>query len=265
MSLLRGVRASLSLGCRGLLGLRHRFVSGSSAPLLAIGGSFRSPAIPLLHYGASTPAAVRAFATSIGGEPLVGHQAPDFEADALMPSGQVEKVSLMSLLEQYDGVCLLFYPLDFSFVCPTELLAYNDKAEEFKEKNWAFLAVSVDSVFAHGAWCRLSPSEGGVGRLSFPLVSDITKKISRSYGLLLKETAALRGCVLIDKQGLVRQMTVNDMGLGRNVEETLRGIDMIIHLTNNKTKVCPAGWIKGKQALSATQDAVKDYLKSLNK
>lgn len=222
--------------------------------LLAVPQAFALPAAA----GAATLAR-RQFSVQARSQPLVGAKAPEFEADAYMPSGEIAKVSLRGLLEKYDGVCLLFYPLDFSFVCPTELLAFNQKAGEFKQKNWALVAVSVDSVHSHGAWSRLPPSEGGVGPLSFPLLSDLSKEISRSYCLLQKETISLRGCVLVDKDGLVKHMTVNDLSMGRNVEETLRVIDMVNHIRKNGAQVCPANWAKGKPGMSPTLQGVKDY------
>ncbi|KAL8432492.1 hypothetical protein ACSSS7_004586 [Eimeria intestinalis] len=144
----------------------------------------------------------RAFSTDAAVDPLVGRKAPDFEADAHMPSGENGKVSLNELLQKHDGVCLVFYPMDFTFVCPTELRSFNAKQDEFQSRNWMVLGMSVDSVHSHGAWCRMSPTEGGLGPLWYPLVSDLSKNITRSFGLLTGGTVALRGCVLIDKKGV---------------------------------------------------------------
>ncbi|XP_026191542.1 uncharacterized protein LOC34621140 [Cyclospora cayetanensis] len=247
----------------------RRFMGFLSRPLLS-----RLPSQPLgvpRHFPPFVPVAgtqataSREFATAFNLEPLVGGSAPDFEADAYMPSGKIEKLSLQALLQAHDGVCLLFYPLDFTFVCPTELVAYNKEAASFKEKNWALVGISVDSAHAHAAWSRMPPSEGGVGALSFPLVSDLTKEISRSFRLLSRGAYSLRGCVLIDKLGTVRHMTVNDASMGRNVEETLRVIDMISHLSVNKTRVCPACWVKGSQDMAPSVQGVQDYVAGLKK
>ncbi|KAL8272944.1 hypothetical protein Esti_003112 [Eimeria stiedai] len=202
----------------------------------------------------------RAFSTDASGNPLVGRQAPDFEADAHMPSGETGKVSLKELLQKHDGVCLVFYPMDFTFVCPTELRSFNAKKDEFQARNWMVLGMSVDSVHSHGAWCRLSPTEGGLGPLWYPLVSDLSKNITRSFGLLTGGTVALRGCVLIDKKGLVRHMTINDLSMSRSVDEVLRVIDMINHLAKNQKNVCPANWTKGKPGMEPSLQGLKDFV-----
>ncbi|KAL8441694.1 hypothetical protein Emed_007524 [Eimeria media] len=233
----------------------------------------------------------RAFSTDASGDPLVGRKAPDFEADAHMPSAATAaaaaataaaaaaaaaaattttaaaaagwengKVSLKDLLQKHDGVCLVFYPMDFTFVCPTELRSFNAKQDEFQSRNWMVLGMSVDSVHSHGAWCRLSPTEGGLGPLWYPLVSDLSKNITRSFGLLTGGTVALRGCVLIDKNGLVRHMTINDLSMSRSVDEVLRVIDMINHLAKNEKNVCPANWTKGKPGMEPSLQGLKDFV-----
>lgn len=235
--------------------LTSRLSVGSFGSRLAVPRFFATVTSPKVSGGGSP----RAFSTLSHDEPIVGNPAPDFEADAFMPSGEIEKVSLRNLLERHNGVCLVFYPLDFTFVCPTELRAFNKKADEFKEKNWALLGVSVDSVYSHGAWSRLPPSEGGIGALSFPLVSDLSKAISRSFRLLKNGAVSLRGCVLIDKEGIVRHTTINDLSMGRSVEETLRVVDMIDYVSQNGAKVCPANWAKGRDSMNPTLQGVKDY------
>ena len=146
---------------------------------------------------------------------LVAKEAPDFTADAVYPDFSIKPFSLSALRGKY--VLLFFYPMDFTFVCPSEIIAFNRKLDEFKKRNCELVSVSVDSVYSHFAWKSLEPKQGGIGNIQFPLVSDITKSISRSYGILLNESVALRGLFLIDKEGVVRHSLVND--LPRNLFE----------------------------------------------
>ncbi|PHJ17362.1 peroxiredoxin prx3 [Cystoisospora suis] len=192
---------------------------------------------------------------------LVAKSSPDFTADAVFPNGEVGKVTFSEFCKKGDGVLLLFYPLDFTFVCPSELLAFNAAVEEFKELRFHVLGVSVDSVYTHQAWMRTPPSEGGIGPLNFPLVSDLDKSISKKFDVLLNESVALRGLVIADKEGVVRHMTLNDLPLGRSVEEALRVCGMIKEVEKNGGKqVCPANWRKGQKMMKASFEGVKEYL-----
>lgn len=174
--------------------------------------------------------------------PLIGQMAPQFKAPAFI-DGQIKELSL----SDYKGkwVVLFFYPLDFTFVCPTEILEFNKNAEEFKKKNAQLIGASIDSVYSHKAWCDLPSDKGGIGKLNFPMISDITKKISQDYGILLEDKGiSLRGTFIIDGEGKVRAATIHDLQVGRSVEETLRV------LTAFQTgELCPVGWTPGKKTL----------------
>lgn len=185
-------------------------------------------------------------------------QAPDFKADAVMPDGTIrEGLSLSDYRGKY--VVLFFYPLDFTFVCPTEILAFADRIEEFRRRNCEVLGCSVDSVHSHLAWRRTPREEGGIGAIPYPLISDLDKSISRAYGVLLdKPSVALRGAFLIDRQGVVRSIMVNDLPLGRNVDEVLRLLDAL-QFTEEHGEVCPANWERGEPGMKATLEGVKEY------
>jgi peroxiredoxin (alkyl hydroperoxide reductase subunit C) len=204
---------------------------------------------------------------------LVGKKAPLFEADAVINGGEfVEKFSL----EQFIGkkhVIFFFYPLDFTFVCPTELIAFQDKIAEFEKRNCAVVACSIDSKFSHWAWLNLERNKGGIKGVKYPIVSDITKTISANYDVLAGEyysgengnlefeggAVAFRGLFLIDKQGIVRHQVVNDLPLGRSVEEAIRMVDALQFFEENG-EVCPADWHKGDEGMKATADGVASYL-----
>ncbi len=190
---------------------------------------------------------------------LIQKPAPDFSADTVMANGEFTKLSLSSFKDK-KYVCLFFYPLDFTFVCPSEILSFSHKAKEFEDRNTQILGVSVDSKFSHFAWRQTAVDQGGIGAINFPLVSDLTKEISRDYGVLVDDAVALRGTFLIDKSGVVRHATLNDLPLGRNVDETLRMIDALQH-TEQYGEVCPAGWKKGQTAMKPTAAGVASYLK----
>jgi peroxiredoxin (alkyl hydroperoxide reductase subunit C) len=189
---------------------------------------------------------------------LIQKQAPDFSADAVVANGEFQKMSLSSFKDK-KYVCLFFYPLDFTFVCPSEIIAFSHRAKEFEAKGVQILGVSVDSKFSHHAWRKTPVEQGGIGEINFPLISDITKEISRDYGVLVDDAVALRGTFLIDKSGVVRHATLNDLPLGRNVDETLRMVDALQH-TEQYGEVCPAGWMKGKTAMKASASGVASYL-----
>lgn len=184
-----------------------------------------------------------------------------FEAEAVMPNNSFETVSLSSYRGKY--VLLFFYPLDFTFVCPSEILAFNKQVEDFKAKNCELLGVSVDSIYTHLAWKNTPINQGGIGTVQFPLISDISKSISADYGVLLEGGVSLRGLFLIDKEGVVRHQLINDLPLGRNVDEALRVIDALqFHETHGE--VCPANWRPGDDAMKPTPEGVADYLSKHN-
>ena len=191
---------------------------------------------------------------------LVTKTAPDFTATAVMPDNTFnDKFSLSSYRGKY--VVLFFYPLDFTFVCPSEILAFDKRLSEFKAKNCEVIGVSVDSHFSHWAWKNTPVEKGGIGAVQYPLVADLTKTISNTYGVLINDAIALRGLFLIDKEGVVRHALVNDLPLGRSVDEALRMVDALQHFEEHG-EVCPANWSHGKDAMKATKDGTADYLSS---
>lgn len=188
---------------------------------------------------------------------LVTQQAPDFTAEAVMPDNSFAPLSLSSYQGKY--VYLLFYPLDFTFVCPSEILAFNKKLDEFKKRNCEVITVSIDSKFTHLAWKNTKLEDGGIGNVQFPMVEDLTKQISRDYGILLGDKVALRGLFLIDPKGAVRHCVINDLPLGRSVDEALRMLDAL-QFTDTHGEVCPANWQQGDEAMKPTAEGVASYL-----
>ena len=190
---------------------------------------------------------------------LVGRQAPDFTAKAVMGDGSInESFNLKSYLNGQKGL-LFFWPLDFTFVCPSEIIAFNKRMAEFEARNTRLIGISVDSHFTHYAWRETPVNKGGIGPVSFPMVSDLTKSISRDYDVLINDAVALRGTFLIAEDGRVVHQLVNDLPLGRNVDETLRTLDaFIFHTTSGE--VCPAGWQRGQDGMKASAAGVADYL-----
>ncbi len=190
--------------------------------------------------------------------PMVTYQAPDFIATAVMPDNSFnEAFTLSGLRSQY--VLLFFYPLDFTFVCPSEILAFNKALGQFKERNCQVVGVSVDSHFTHLAWKNTAVNDGGIGNIQFPLVADLDKNIARDFGVLLPMGIALRGLFLIDKDGIIRSQLVNDLPLGRSVDEALRILDAL-QFTEQYGEVCPANWKKGDDAMTPTSEGVARYL-----
>ena len=189
---------------------------------------------------------------------LVTQQAPDFTANAVMPDDEFGQITLSSFQGKY--VVLFFYPLDFTFVCPSEILAFNKKLDEFKKRNCEVIGVSVDSRFTHRAWKKTPLDEGGIGNIQYPLVEDLNKNIARSYGILFNESVALRGLFLIDTKGVVRHAVINDLPLGRNVTEALRMVDALQFVETNGDQVCPANWTEGEEAMKPTAEGVASYL-----
>ena len=188
---------------------------------------------------------------------LVTKEAPDFVAQAVMPDNTFGELKLSSYRGKY--VVLFFYPLDFTFVCPSEIIAFDKKLSTFKEKGCEVIGVSIDSHFSHWAWKNTPVEKGGIGNVQYPLVADIKKDISRSYGVLFDESIALRGLFLIDRQGVVRHAVINDLSLGRNVDEALRMLDAL-QFTEKHGEVCPANWRAGEDGMKPTAEGVAGYL-----
>jgi peroxiredoxin (alkyl hydroperoxide reductase subunit C) len=189
---------------------------------------------------------------------LVTKPAPDFTADAVMPDNTFGQLTLSSFKGKY--VVLFFYPLDFTFVCPSEILAFNKQLPDFKSKNCEVIGVSVDSKFTHLAWKNTKVEDGGIGNIQYPLVSDIKKEIASQYGVLFEAAGvAFRGLFLIDTKGNVRHALINDLPLGRNVDEALRMVDAL-QFVETHGEVCPANWKQGEEAMKPTAEGVASYL-----
>lgn len=192
---------------------------------------------------------------------LVGKPVPDFTAAAVMGNNSIEpKFNLHSYIKGKYAV-VFFYPMDFTFVCPTEIIAFNNRLQEFRDRNTEIIAISGDSEYTHLAWKNTPVEKGGVGNLAFPMVADITRSIARDFDVLFDDAVALRGTFLIDRERLVRHQLVNDLPLGRNVDETLRMVDALQFFEENG-EVCPAGWSKEKSGMKATGEGVAAYLAS---
>jgi peroxiredoxin (alkyl hydroperoxide reductase subunit C) len=192
---------------------------------------------------------------------LVGKAAPDFVAKAVMPDNEItEKFSLHKYLGNDAGL-LFFWPLNFTFVCPSEIIAFNNRLADFASRGIKVIGVSVDSHFTHIAWKNTPVNKGGIGPVQFPMVSDLTKSIARDYDVLVDDAIALRGTFLIDKNKLVRHQVINDLPLGRNIDEALRMVDALLYFEKHG-EVCPAGWQKGQEGMKPTAEGVADYLTS---
>ncbi len=186
----------------------------------------------------------------------VAQLAPDFSAMAVI-DGQFKEVKLSSYRGQH--VVLFFWPLDFTFVCPTEIVAFSDRMSDFADRKTQLLGVSVDSHFTHLAWQNVPREKGGLGKINYPMVADQTHKISRSYGVLLEDKGlALRGLFLIDKEGLIRHMVVNDLPLGRSVDEAIRMVDALQFFETNG-EVCPANWKPGAKTIKPDVEKSKEF------
>ncbi|MFO1464361.1 MAG: peroxiredoxin [bacterium] len=189
----------------------------------------------------------------------VTQKAPDFKAVAVMEDNSFKEISL----SDYKGkkVVLFFYPLDFTFVCPTEIIAFSQSVEEFKKRGVQVLGCSIDSQFSHLAWKKTPRAEGGLGEIKYPLVADVNKDISRKYGVLLEGPGiALRGLFLIDEEGILRSAVINDLPLGRSTEEALRVVDALSFFQKNG-EVCPANWKPGADTIKPGVDSSKEYFK----
>ncbi|KAL7674156.1 hypothetical protein ACOME3_000436 [Neoechinorhynchus agilis] len=192
----------------------------------------------------------------------IGQKAPSFTAEALV-DGRFKKVSL----SDYEGkyVVLFFYPLDFTFVCPTEIIAFNDRANEFHERECELLACSTDSKFTHLAWTQRPRKEGGLGDIKIPMIDDKSMEISRAFGVLKEDAGiAYRGLFVIDPKGILRQVTINDLPVGRSVDETLRLVDAF-KFTDEHGEVCPANWKKGAKSMKADPQGSKEFFSAVNK
>ncbi len=191
---------------------------------------------------------------------LVGREAPDFTAPAVLGSGEI--VDSYNFKDTIKGkyAVVFFYPLDFTFVCPSELIAFDHRLEEFKKRNVEVIGVSIDSHFTHNAWRNTDVKDGGIGQVGYTLVADMTHAICKAYDVETPDGAvAFRGSFLIDKEGMVRHQVVNDLPLGRNVDEMIRMV-AALQFTEEHGEVCPAGWNQGDKGMTATPDGVAAYL-----
>lgn len=192
---------------------------------------------------------------------LVQMEAPDFTATAVI-NEEFKEVKLSSYRGKY--VVLFFYPLDFTFVCPTEIVAFSDRIKDFHDRGEEVLGVSIDSQFSHLAWIQTPRATGGLGGLKYPLVADLTKKISADYGVLLDGGIALRGTFIIDQKGIVRAATIHDLPLGRSIDEAIRVLDALQHFEKHG-EVCPAGWTKGAATIKPGVKESKEYFEKAAK
>ena len=190
---------------------------------------------------------------------LVTKKAPDFTATAVLANGEI--VDNFNLYENLgkNGAVLFFYPLDFTFVCPSEIIAFSHRIDEFTKRGINVIGCSIDSQYSHFAWRETPVEKGGIGRINFPLVADLNKQIARDYDVLLNDSVALRGSFLIDADGTIRHAVINDLPLGRNEDEMLRMVDAML-FTNEHGEVCPAGWQPGDEGMKPSTDGVADYL-----
>jgi peroxiredoxin (alkyl hydroperoxide reductase subunit C) len=187
---------------------------------------------------------------------LVTKEAPNFKAQALLPDGSFKEISLSDYRGKY--VVLFFYPLDFTFVCPTEIIAFSEAADQFEALGVQLLGCSVDSHFSHMAWSNTPRNQGGLGGVKYPLVADLNKEIAKAYDVLLPAGIALRGLFLIDKAGLVRHQVVNDLPLGRSVEEALRMVKAL-QFVEKHGEVCPANWKEGAATIKPDPKGSKAF------
>jgi len=204
---------------------------------------------------------------------LIGKKAPAFTANAVLNGNQITEGFSLEQFVGKNEVVFFFYPLDFTFVCPTELIAFQDKLEEFEKRNVAVVGCSVDSEFSHFAWLNTERNKGGIKGVTYPLVADLSKTIAENFGVLASDydydeegnaistgaPVAYRGLFLIDKNGVVRHSVINDLPLGRSVDEAIRMVDALQHF-EEFGEVCPANWNKGEKAMEATQESVSEYL-----
>lgn len=242
----------------------QHLAASTSSTKASVGSGYMPAATALMGMSAAAFAAsaasrrrTRSQAARVSRKGLIGNQAPEFSVKAV-----VDQEFLDVKLSDYRGkyVVLFFYPLDFTFVCPTEIIAFSDRVEEFREIGAEVLGVSVDSEFAHLAWIQMSRDEGGLGDIEFPLMSDLKKEMATAYDVLSPDGAAYRGLFIIDKEGVVQHSTINSMPFGRSIDETLRVLKAIKLTQDNPDEVCPAGWQPGDETMKPTADGVKEYM-----
>jgi len=193
--------------------------------------------------------------------PLVGSKAPRFTLE-----GVLHKDFKNYSLPHEDGkwTVLIFYPLDFTFVCPTEIIAYSDAAEKFRKNKTELYGVSIDSKFSHLAWTEMGRDKGGVGDIAYPLLADINRKVADLFGVLTPEGVALRGLFLIDDEGVVQHATINNLSVGRKVDETLRLLQAYQYTKSHGGEVCPAEWEPGKETMKSNPGGLKEYAKKVH-
>ncbi|EXC01929.1 2-Cys peroxiredoxin BAS1-like protein [Morus notabilis] len=260
-----------SAASTALLSLNPKSLSNSLSPrtltisksLTPLTKPFQSPIHRSLSLSRGGAHSRRNFVVRASREvPLVGNVAPDFEAEAVY-----DQEFIKVKLSDYVGkkyVILFFYPLDFTFVCPTEITAFSDRHEEFAALNTEILGVSVDSVFSHLAWVQTDRKSGGLGDLKYPLVSDVTKSISKAYDVLIPDQGiALRGLFIIDKEGVIQHSTVNNLAIGRSVDETKRTLQALQYVQENPDEVCPAGWKPGEKSMKPDPKLSKEYFAAI--
>ncbi len=189
---------------------------------------------------------------------LVGKAAPDFTATAVLGNNEIKDVTFSAVTKGKYAV-VFFYPLDFTFVCPSEIIAFDHRLDEFKKRNVEVIGVSIDSHFTHLAWKNTPVDKGGIGKVGYTLVADVKHEICKAYDVESSGGVAFRGSFLIDKAGTVRHQVVNDLPLGRNIDEMIRMVDAL-QFTEEHGEVCPAGWNKGKAGMNASPDGVAKYL-----
>jgi peroxiredoxin (alkyl hydroperoxide reductase subunit C) len=191
---------------------------------------------------------------------LVGRKAPDFTTAAVLANGDIQsQFNLNEAIKGKVGI-LFFYPLDFTFVCPSELIAVNNRIAEFEKRNTLLMGVSIDSQFTHNAWRNTDVANGGIGKVNFPLLADVNHQICQAYGVEHPTAhVALRGAFIIDKQGIVRSQIVNDLPLGRNIDELIRLVDAL-EFHEKHGEVCPANWSKGKTGIKPTTEGIAAFL-----
>lgn len=190
---------------------------------------------------------------------IVTKKAPNFIAPAVMPDGKIVEDFELYKNSGEKGIILFFWPKDFTFVCPSEIIAFDNKMAQFREKGYNVVGVSIDSDYVHLAWRNTPVDKGGIGQVKFPIVSDIKKEISIAYDVLADAGVALRASFLIDKTGIVRHAVINDLPLGRNIDEMIRMVDALTFF-ETYGDVCPANWKKGDQGMKASVEGVADYL-----
>ncbi|KAL2481743.1 2-Cys peroxiredoxin BAS1-like [Abeliophyllum distichum] len=234
-----------------------------SAQSFSVPSSFSGLRKPFVsHVSRSSHSKRRSLVVRASELPLVGNPAPDFEAEAVF-----DQEFIKVKLSEYVGkkyVILFFYPLDFTFVCPTEITAFSDRYEDFEKLNTEILGVSVDSVFSHLAWIQTDRKSGGLGDLKYPIVSDVTKSISRSYNVLIPDQGiSLRGLFIIDKEGVIQHTTINNLAIGRSVDETMRTLQALQYVQENPDEVCPAGWKPGEKSMKPDPKLSKEYFAAI--